>query len=90
MSPVLFNAGMTNNLTFSDTIRIELRDQFNLTTILSSNVAVIDINGYATAHFASELSGTTAYIVVLHRNTIETWSKLPVTIGEMTTYDFTH
>ncbi|MFN9291116.1 MAG: hypothetical protein ACK6EB_23845, partial [Planctomyces sp.] len=34
-------------------------------------------------------AGSSQYIVVTHRNAIQTWSALPVSINGNTTYDFT-
>ena len=90
MRPVFANAGMSQNMQISDSITVELYDALSPSTILLSYTAIINISGYAIIYIPTSFSGATVYISVKHRNAIETWSKLPVTISANNTYDFTH
>ena len=89
LQPTLFNSGVNANTLLNDSIIVELHAQLDPETVLARDLVVIDVNGFAVAQFPPELIGTSAYIVVKHRNALETWSKLPVTIGANTIYDFT-
>ncbi|MEP7265084.1 MAG: LamG-like jellyroll fold domain-containing protein [Bacteroidota bacterium] len=89
MTPVLNNLGMSQSLFISDSITVELHDALNPGTTLYSQNSVIGVNGYAIFYIPTSLNGTTAYIALKNRNSIETWSKLPVTISASNTYDFT-
>ncbi|MEO8666837.1 MAG: M4 family metallopeptidase, partial [Ignavibacteria bacterium] len=72
-----------------DTVRIYLRSSIVPYPIIDSAKGVLDIYGSATFNFSNTPDGT-YYVVVKHRNSIETWSANPVTInGESSHYDFT-
>lgn len=86
----LFNSGVSTNHVIADSVTIELHDPNNTGIILASVAAVIDVNGYVEVNLPSLFIGSTVYIVFKHRNSMEVWSKVPVTIGSNTTYDFTH
>ena len=89
MQPVLYNAGVSANQLICDSIVVELHDQFDPNILLASDHVVLNIDGTAYAHFPSALSGTSAYLSIRSRNGIETWSKLPITLGNNTSFDFT-
>jgi hypothetical protein len=89
MRPVLFASGLTGDSLLADSIIIELRNSVSPFNLLASDTVAIGINGYATASFPSSLNAQPAYIVVRHRNSLETWSKLPVILGLDVSYDFT-
>ena len=73
----------------SDSVKIELHDPFNPTTVLAIETTVVDNYGNAIAHFPNFILDSSAYIVIIHKNSIETWSKLPVILGTNTNFDFT-
>ena len=89
MKPVLFNSGVSEILSVADSITVELHEALLPYNIMFSQKVLIDVNGYAIIYIPSSFSGTSAYIVVKHRNSIETWSKLPISISASNTYDFT-
>jgi hypothetical protein len=90
MTPVLTNNGISVNPTEVDTIQIELRDPLSPATVLHSGQSVLHVDGTASMTIPSAMNGLSAYIVVRHRNSLETWSKLPVTFGgSLTGFDFT-
>ena len=89
MRPVKANQGVGVSTTNVDTITVELHDGTTL-ALFTTTTAMLQTNGLVTATFSSAISGS-YFIVVKHRNAIETWSALPITISSATpTYDFTN
>ena len=75
--------------TLCDTITVELHAGTSPYGTIYSNTGTIDINGNGSFVFPGDVQGNSYYIVIKHRNAIETWSKVPVTIGFTTNYDCT-
>lgn len=73
MNPTLFNQGQANPNTDCDSITVELHEAAVPTTIAYSTTAVLQTNGTATCIFPPVANGN-YYIVLKHRNAIETWS----------------
>jgi hypothetical protein len=74
----------------SDTVRIYLAAATSPYTLIDSQKVVLGTAGTTNPTFTGILSGN-YYIVVKHRNHLETWSKLPQTFvaGTPLSYDFT-
>ena len=89
MQAVLFNAGIVSDPLLCDSIIVELRDQLNPATIVFSNTVALHTDGWAQLSLPGSFTGGNYYIVIRSRNAIETWSKLPVTLGTNTSFDFT-
>ncbi len=90
MFPVLNTTELNANITACDTITVELHDPLALTPALKSNNVLLSTNGQATISYPKEIIGNDYYIVIRHRNSIETWSKNPVHFsGNLVTFDFT-
>jgi chitodextrinase len=86
MRPVKANQGVGSSTTNVDTITLELRDSSN--TLIGSTTAVLQTNGTAVCNFTSVPDGS-YYLVVKHRNTIETWSAATQTVNSTpSVYDF--
>jgi hypothetical protein len=83
------NQGVGIDANECDSVIVELHDAFSPSTIVGTSTAVLNINGQGTFTYSSSLIGQNVYIVVIHRNTIQTWSALPVTLSASTSYDFT-
>jgi len=69
--------GFYTNITqamIRDTVRVYLRDINSPYSIVDSATSVLDSTGYGTFYFPNAVNGTLYYIVVKHRNSIETWS----------------
>jgi hypothetical protein len=81
MHPVMDDSGPHWGSSIADKITIELRNGSNYNTVVYS-VSNIDlgINGNANVVFPSNLNGN-YYITLLHRNSIETVSALPVSFS---------
>lgn len=77
-----------NQPTIFDTIRVELHESNN-GNLVYSYPAIFDVNGNASITIPAIYFGNTYYIVLRHRNSIETWSALPLLITNGAAYDFT-
>jgi len=86
MASTLFNQGISLNSTITDSIEVELRDAMTL-NIEATQKTVLNSNGTA-ACFLNPLSGL-HYIVIKHRNGLQTWSANAIEISGITNYDFT-
>jgi len=85
----LFYANLSANPAHCDTMRVALVDPVTLTndTILTG---IMMTNGTISFTIPGTYTNQSYYIRLIHRNALETWSKLPVTFtSPSTTYDFT-
>jgi hypothetical protein len=74
----------------SDTVTVELRNTSAPYTLVDQTKILLDNIGQGTGRFYNAINGTPYYIVLKHRNAIETWSALPQTFTANTmSYDFT-
>ena len=89
MTPVLYNNGLSTDPTDVDNVTIELHDATSPYTTAASAIGLLKTNGHCQIQLSGSLIGTSYYIVVKHRNSIETWSANPVLMGATTTFDFT-
>ncbi|MDQ3193385.1 MAG: integrin alpha [Bacteroidota bacterium] len=77
------------DLQVSDTLKVYLRNIISPFNKVDSAAAVVSSNGSVILHFGNAPSGT-YYIVVTHRNSIDTWSKSGgeiLTSGNLMNYD---
>jgi hypothetical protein len=89
MNPALFqNEGEPALPTFTDSVTIELHDPMNPEIAVESYKGILPTNGQMESYFSPATNGNSYYLVVKHRNTVETWSALPVTISTVSNYDF--
>jgi Zinc carboxypeptidase len=88
MTPVKLNQGAGSSTTDVDVITVELRNTTNY-SLVASVQATLKTNGTATCSFPTGPNGS-FYLVVKGRNSIQTWSTNPITVGSNPiTYDFT-
>lgn len=73
-----------------DSVTLSLAQPVSPYSILYSKRVAIDIQGNCNANFITAPDYDKYYFILQHRNSLETWSKLPVTIGLYTNYDFTY
>jgi hypothetical protein len=78
MSPVLFNQGEVTTATACDSMDVELRDATTY-GLVSSIRTVLNQDGTATCVFPTSYGSY--YIVIKHRNAIQTWSANPIYLG---------
>ncbi len=74
-----------------DTVTVLVRASLNPYNIVDTAKVLLNSNGYALVNFDNISSGIYYYLVVKHRNSIETWSKSVVQFntGDPIVYDFT-
>jgi chitodextrinase len=88
MRSVQVNQGSGSNSTVVDLITVELRDATTPTTLVATTTATLQTNGTAVCNYSTAPNGS-FYVVVKHRNSIQTWSANPVTVGPTpANYDF--
>lgn len=88
MNPALYNSGIGINARLVDTITVELRQTSSPFALVESAKAILKIDGTAALSFSSARTGNSYYIVVKHRNAMETWSANPMLMAASSTYDF--
>lgn len=88
MSPVLYNSGMSANPQAVDSIQVVLRPVASPASVAYTSQALLTTNGQVQASFPPAVYGNSYYIVVKHRNGLETWSKNPMQMLGTNTYNF--
>lgn len=90
MSKVLFNEGIESNSlsTNVDTVTVELHAPASPFAIVDSYKGLLQTNGIVRCSFPNGIEGNSYYVVVKHRNTLQTWSSTAITLAS-TLYDFT-
>ncbi len=74
-----------------DTVQIELHASSPPYTLIQSKKGTIDINGNGSLVFSQISLGNIYYVVVRHRNSLETWSTNPIVFSSTTiSYSFTN
>jgi hypothetical protein len=89
MNPVLYNQGVSGDNSIVDQIEVQLRNEVTF-GIEASALTYLSTNGLATCSFNLPSGVHSYYIVIKHRNSIETWSKFPVIFssGSAVSYNF--
>ena len=88
MNSVQSNQGIVQDNYVTDNIMVELKDAITY-ELVASKETLLHTDGSATVTFTPELNGL-YYIVVKHRNSIETWSANPIYVFDLPIiYDFT-
>jgi hypothetical protein len=65
--------------TICDSITVELHSSTSPYALLYATKNVLATNGTGSFQFPAATLGNSYYVVIHHRNSIETWSKLPIT-----------
>ena len=74
----------------SDSIVLELHPDANPALVTAHVPGVIKIDGSASFTMPAGVAGTSCYLVLIHRNSVQMWSASPVVISSTyQTYDFT-
>lgn len=88
MTEVLFNQGVGTSYSITDSITVELHGSSSPFQLITSVKSILNNDG--TAFSSLQVSEGSYYIVVKHRNGIETWSANPIQfLSTAVTYDFT-
>lgn len=70
-----------------DSIRVELHDPMSPSSIVYAATSLLTVQGNARLHLPPALRGNYYYVVIRHRNSIETWSKLPIQMTASSTFN---
>ena len=90
MRPVLYSNSLSTDPTACDSITVELHSATSPYAMITSAKALLHTNGSADVRFPIGVLNNSYYIVARHRNTLETWSKVPVTFNDaVAKFDFT-
>ncbi|MFY7885583.1 MAG: hypothetical protein ACOVOV_12170, partial [Dolichospermum sp.] len=88
MAAAPFNFDGVSSPTVADTITVELHGTSSPYDMVYSVSDTLSTAGQASLLFPGGALGNYYYIVVKHRNSVETWSADSVLIGGTTSYDF--
>jgi hypothetical protein len=87
---LLYILGASPNPNDVDTVRISAMSATPPYGLVDSQTGIVHLDGSVTVTFGPSVTpGTSYFIRVNHRNTVETWSSAPVPFSPVTTYDFT-
>ena len=79
-----------SNTMKADTVTAYLRNLSPPYIQVDSAITVIDSSGNASFNFLNAENGTGYFLVIKHRNSVETWSSAPLTFtSNILSYDFT-
>lgn len=88
LAPALLNSGIGSDIMVCDSIQVEIHDVLSPSTILYSENTILSTTGEASITIPQTLFEQQGYIVIKHRNAIQTWSN-PVNLTSSMIYDFT-
>ena len=87
MQPVLLNQGIGSSTSKTDDITVELHDATTPFATVATTTGTLNTDGTVSLTF-TPITGS-YYIAVKHRNSLQTWSANPVTVGQTpVSYDF--
>lgn len=88
MIQALYNP--SSNKMVKDTANVYLRDSYPPFNLVDSSKNILDSSGAGNFNYYNALPGINYFIVIKHRNSVETWSSLPVMLNPgINYYDFT-
>jgi len=90
LTPVLQNVGISQDPNDVDTVFVELHTMSLPFNTVATTSGILKTNGMLSVQFPAAFANGDYYIVIRHRNTIETWSKDPVHLLNTTNFDFAH
>lgn len=88
MAPVLNNQGFLNPTTESDSVMLELHQPAPPYTMVFNTTGILLTNGTITWKLPPASYNNSYYLVVRHRNMLETWSQTPITLSGFIQYNF--
>ena len=90
MKSVLYDNSLNSDSTACDTITVELRNSASPHSLFSTVKALLHTNGKATIVYPDTILNQSYYIVIRHRQSVETWSKNPILFNtQVKSFDFT-
>jgi len=74
----------------SDSVTVELRNTSAPYNLIDQTKILLDSNGQGSGRFYNAVNGTPYYVILKHRNAVETWSATPQTFSANSmSFDFT-
>ena len=70
-----------------DSIQVELHDPMSPSSIIYSATSLLSVYGNAKLNIPPAFRGNYYYVVIRHRNSIETWSKFPIHMTAFSTFN---
>jgi hypothetical protein len=89
MNSTLMNQGVGTDPNVTDDITVELRDQFNPSSVVATATTQINTDGTASVVYPGSVLGGNYYVAVYNRTTLPTWSDVVTINTSGQTYDFT-
>jgi hypothetical protein len=90
MKPVLLNSGVAGaTASQCDTITVALHNATSPYALAHTFKGILSTSGVINATFPPSSIGNSYYVVLKHRNSLETWSAAPVAISASSSYNFT-
>lgn len=90
MNAVLNNQNQSTNLLDSDSVTVELHSDLSPFSTEYSLQGILHTDGTLMLNYPYTVIGNTYYVVIKHRNSIETWSAFPVNFTAISNYDFSN
>ena len=88
MNLPLVNSGLSGNSQQADSLTVSVYSTTDLSAPMYSRKTILATTGLAMINLPGNLVGDSFWITIRHRNSIETWSRLPVIFSASTFYDF--
>lgn len=88
MEVPLVNSGLSGNAQASDSITIQLAEADAPNLVVFTKKALLRTTGISYLTIAGDYIGKSYYIIIKHRNSLETWSKAPILFAANTYYNF--
>jgi hypothetical protein len=90
MSATLYDLGLSDDSTATDTVKVQLWKPSNLSQSQPDHSVstILHNNGMVYSNFPSSVLNKAYYICIKHRNSLEIWSSDSVMITAQTSYDF--
>ena len=89
MQPVLLNQSVGGALsTEADDITVSLHDAVSPYNMVYTFSGRVGTNGQLVCNFPGSVAGNSFYIVLTHRNSLETWSAIAIAFTANTSYSF--
>lgn len=86
----LIEGCFNGSTTIADTVLIEIRNSSLPYNLIDQTKVLLDGNGLGSGRFYNVSNNTPYYLVVKHRNALETWSSVPLSFTEnLLSYNFT-
>ena len=88
MTAAPYNSNPALSALVADTIIVSLHMVSSPYTLMYADTVLLSTSGVANCSFSSVTNGSSYYLSVKHRNSVETWSASPVTLSASATYNF--